>query len=201
MPATNSCRNWPNGMPRGSQPWWPWSIRTWWSSPAVICSPVVTNSPAASSPRWPNAPCVPCRWPSGSCGTSRCWPAPASSPTGNSGRSCWRLWAPPPSSRLTGRHRLSLRRRFAVLSCGAGPQRTAALDLAAVLGAALGQPAAVAQRELDGAFGGDPCLQLPHPLQLGVQLRTEQQRHIGDPQPQQEDDHTRQRAVDLVVLG
>src|SRR5699024_2704463 len=98
----------------------------------------------------------------------------------------------PPHSGIGGRHRLSLWGLRAIFGGATGSQRTAALDLAAVLGAGLGQSAAVAQRELDGAFGDDPCLQLPHPLHLGIHLCTEQQRHVGDPQPKQEDDHTRQ---------
>src|SRR6478736_5583077 len=46
----------------------------------------------------------------------------------------------------------------------------------------------VPRRKLDGLLGPDAALQLPSPFELGVELGAEQQREVGDPQPQEEDD-------------
>src|SRR6478672_1560677 len=57
----------------------------------------------------------------------------------------------------------------------------------------------VARRQLQRLLGGDTRLQLAGPLELGIHLGPEQQREVGQPQPQQEDDHAREGPVGLVV--
>src|SRR6478735_133827 len=70
-----------------------------------------------------------------------------------------------------------------------------------LLGLLLLARARVPRRELDGLLGLDAALQLASALDLGVELRSEQQREVGDPQPEQEHDDPGQRAVGLVVAG
>ena len=50
-------------------------------------------------------------------------------------------------------------------------------------------------------LGRDAGLELAAALELGVDLGAEQQRQVGDPQPQQADDDAGQRAVGLVVAA
>ncbi len=75
------------------------------------------------------------------------------------------------------------------------------LDVVACLLGRLVALAGVARRQLDVLLGGDARLQLASALQLGVELRAEQQRDVRDPQPQQEDDDAGQRPVRAVVVG
>src|SRR4051794_21335536 len=49
--------------------------------------------------------------------------------------------------------------------------------------------ARVPRGELELLLGGDPGLELAAALELGVQLGAEEQRQVGDPQPQQRHDH------------
>ena len=50
-------------------------------------------------------------------------------------------------------------------------------------------------------FGGHPGLELAAAFEFGVELRPEQQRQVGQPQPQQEHDHPGQSAVGFVVVA
>src|SRR4051794_4616041 len=75
----------------------------------------------------------------------------------------------------------------------------AAPQVLGLLGLGLLDVAGVPRRELDGALRGDAGLQLPAALELGVQLRTEEQREVGDPQPEQEHHDTGESAVGPVV--
>src|SRR5512146_2610291 len=55
-------------------------------------------------------------------------------------------------------------------------------------------------RELDLPLGpGRPFLDLGLPLELGVQLVAEEDRHVADPEPDQKRDQAAERAVGLVV--
>src|SRR3982750_1677810 len=49
------------------------------------------------------------------------------------------------------------------------------------------------------AILGEAALDLPAALELGVELGTEQDHRVRDPQPDEEDDHPAERAVRLVV--
>src|SRR6476469_8683702 len=77
----------------------------------------------------------------------------------------------------------------------------ALFDVAGVLGLGLVDDPGVPGRELQFLFGGDTGLQLAAPFHFGVQFCAEQQRQVGDPQPEQEDDHPGQRPVGFVVIG
>src|SRR5688500_13399025 len=59
--------------------------------------------------------------------------------------------------------------------------------------------ACVSRWELELLLGGDPGLQLPAALELGIHFGAEEQGEIRDPDPQEEHDHTADRAVGLVV--
>ncbi len=72
-------------------------------------------------------------------------------------------------------------------------------DVLGLPGSGLLDPAGVADRQLERLLGGDADLQLTAALELGVELGAEQQRDVGDPQPQQGDDDAGDRAVGLVV--
>src|SRR6188472_3704534 len=61
--------------------------------------------------------------------------------------------------------------------------------------------AGVAGRQLDVLLRGDTRLQLAPPLQLRIELRTEQQGEVRNPQPQQKDHDARKRSVRPVVVG
>src|SRR5215212_11303936 len=61
---------------------------------------------------------------------------------------------------------------------------------------ALPAPRPRALLELQLALRAGQALgQLPRPLALGVELRAEQDRHVRDPQPDEEDDHPAERPV------
>src|SRR5687768_66135 len=47
----------------------------------------------------------------------------------------------------------------------------------------------------------DALLQLLGPLELRVEFDAEEQRHVGQPEPDEEDDHAGERAVRLVVAA
>src|SRR4051794_9583831 len=70
-----------------------------------------------------------------------------------------------------------------------------------LLRAGLVDVAGVAGRQLELPLGRDPGLELTAALELGVQLGAEQEREVGEPQPQQERDHAAERAVGAVVGG
>src|SRR6476620_1228382 len=74
-------------------------------------------------------------------------------------------------------------------------------DIAVLLGRLLLARPGVAGRQLDVPLRRDARLQLATAFHLGVELRAEEQREVRDPQPQQKDDHSGQRAVGLVVVG
>ncbi len=57
----------------------------------------------------------------------------------------------------------------------------------------------IARRELDSLLCFDSRLQLPAAFDLGIELRPKKQRDVRDPHPEQENDHTTDRAVRLVV--
>ena len=57
----------------------------------------------------------------------------------------------------------------------------------------------IARRKLDGLLRFDSRLQLPAAFDLGVKLRPKKQRDVRDPHPEQENDHTTDRPVRLVV--
>ena len=59
-------------------------------------------------------------------------------------------------------------------------------DVAGVLGVVLVDDPGVAGRELEFVLGGDAGLELPTAFGFGVQFGPEQQRQVGDPQPEQE---------------
>src|SRR4051812_25723762 len=91
-------------------------------------------------------------------------------------------------------------RRLLVLAAGLA-QPAAALDVRALLGGGLVALAGVTGRELDGLLGGQAGLELAASFELGVQLGSEEEREVGDPEPEQEDDGPGQGAVGLVVAG
>jgi len=80
-------------------------------------------------------------------------------------------------------------------SCAA--QFSSLLDVDIVLGVGPVDDPGIPARQMDVVLGGNAGLQLAAAFDLGIQLGTEQQRQIGDPQPEREDDHTGQRAVGL----
>src|SRR5436190_16401688 len=57
----------------------------------------------------------------------------------------------------------------------------------------------LARRELDPVVRRQPRRELPFALELGVELRPEQEGEVGDPEPDQEHHHAGQGAVGLVV--
>lgn len=65
---------------------------------------------------------------------------------------------------------------------------TAAVDVLLPLLLVLLDVAGVPRRQLQRLLRLDAGLQLTSPLELGVELRTEQQREVGDPQPQEKHD-------------
>ena len=67
------------------------------------------------------------------------------------------------------------------------PQLATPVDVLGLLLLGLVDVAGVARRQLKVSSAGRPGLQLAAPLQLDVQLGAEEQREVGDPQPEQED--------------
>ena len=67
--------------------------------------------------------------------------------------------------------------------------------------AALSETTVSRGRQLDDLLGLDSCLQLASALEFGVELGTEQQRGVGEPEPQEEHDRSAQRAVRAVVVA
>ena len=67
-------------------------------------------------------------------------------------------------------------------------QLSALFDVAGVFRGVLVDDPGVAGRQLEVVRGVDPGLELSTAFHLGVQLSTEEQCEVGDPQPEQEDD-------------
>src|SRR4051812_13874545 len=82
---------------------------------------------------------------------------------------------------------------------GDWPERSVDLQPGGLLLLVRGELAGVPGFGERGLVGGLAGLDGPRMLQLGVELRAQQDRDIGDPQPDQEDDHAGERAVGLVV--
>src|SRR6476620_6797569 len=79
------------------------------------------------------------------------------------------------------------------------PQLASAADVLFLLGLQLVALLCIARRQLDGFLGLAAGLELAAALSFGVELGTDQQRHVQDPQPEQGDDDAADRAVGLVV--
>src|SRR4051794_1997317 len=94
------------------------------------------------------------------------------------------------------------RRRIAALRrAPAQAKASPSLDVLVLLLLSLGGLLRVARRQLHRLLRGYPGLQLAAALQLRVELCSEQEGKVGQPQPQQEDDDSGEGAVGLVVAG
>src|SRR5690554_1578174 len=81
------------------------------------------------------------------------------------------------------------------------PEPAAFLDVGLLPATALLALPVVPRGKLQRLLRFDPALQLPAAFEFRVELRTEQERDVRDPQPQQQHDDAADAAVGLVVVG
>ena len=99
----------------------------------------------------------------------------------------WRV-APPTPRRYAVAHRTRSSRLPAPARSAASRSRRPWATCPSSFWARLSEAAGVARRQLQRLLGGDAAWSWRAALELGVQLGPEQQREVGQPQPQQEDD-------------
>jgi hypothetical protein len=81
-------------------------------------------------------------------------------------------------------HHLVASLRAALIDFPAGvSERSSTLDILFILCLVLLGHAVIPWRQLQLSLGGNPSLKLASALKLGIQLRAEKQREVGDPQP------------------